>query len=180
MWLWSARRTRGENWRERPARSVKLQVFLSQSRRTLACSCIKSSYCCSSQVLRSSPGGGKTEEAVCMFQTQVSLHSSVYARKLLGSGFPLDSDVHQKRWFCTCCFSDDKKRIQVINEVKSADTATFFQVTSRRRRTLGHDLGEDIRSTLYSPLKQPKRSPERVLLRTKQVVLRREPAHCCG
>lgn len=31
MWLWSARRMRGENWREQPARSVKLYV-LSQSK----------------------------------------------------------------------------------------------------------------------------------------------------
>lgn len=37
-WLWSARRTRGESWREQPARSAKLYV-LSQSKWTLSFSC---------------------------------------------------------------------------------------------------------------------------------------------
>lgn len=36
-----------------------------------------------------------------MFQTQISVYSSFYSRKLLGSGFPIDSDMHQKRWFCS-------------------------------------------------------------------------------
>lgn len=55
----------------------------------------------SSKVLRSSTRGGKREEVVRMFQTQVSVCSSFYSRKLLGSGFSIHADMHQKRWFYT-------------------------------------------------------------------------------